>query len=87
MGGGLALLLALTHLEVAHDIKEYADAGHGFLNAHDTDDPPVLLAVMVSLSAAEPTRCGTSYATPTSRSSRWETGASSASLRARRFRP
>lgn len=43
----------LTDLEVAHDIKEYADAGHGFLNDHDTDDLPVLLAVMARLSTTE----------------------------------
>jgi carboxymethylenebutenolidase len=35
---------ALTHNRVEHDIKEYADAGHSFLNYHE--DAPTLLVLL-----------------------------------------
>lgn len=47
------LASVLTDLGIANDIKEYADAGHGFLNDHDPEDLPVLLAVMTRLAGAE----------------------------------
>ncbi len=39
---------ALGSLGVAHDVKEYPDAGHAFLNDHETagDRTPAILAVM-----------------------------------------
>jgi carboxymethylenebutenolidase len=36
MGGGFALLALLTDLAVEHDVKEYPEAGHSFLNRHNT---------------------------------------------------
>jgi carboxymethylenebutenolidase len=44
---------ALTALGVDHDIKEYPDAGHAFLNDHDSagDRPPLLLVVMARFSS------------------------------------
>lgn len=36
---------ALEATGVDHDVKEYADAGHSFLNDHDPDDVPVLFRV------------------------------------------
>ncbi|MEU8247224.1 dienelactone hydrolase family protein [Nonomuraea sp. NPDC048916] len=41
---------ALTAAGVEHDVKEYPDAGHSFLNDHDPRDVPVLLAVLGRLS-------------------------------------
>jgi carboxymethylenebutenolidase len=37
---------ALTTAGVHHDVKEYPDAGHSFLNDHDPADVPKLFAVM-----------------------------------------
>jgi carboxymethylenebutenolidase len=37
---------ALTEIGVAHDVKEYPDAGHSFLNDHDPADAPVLTRVL-----------------------------------------
>ena len=37
---------ALTAAGVDHDVKEYPDAGHGFLNDHDPADVPALSAVI-----------------------------------------
>ena len=34
---------------VDHDVKEYPDAGHAFLNNHDRADVPTLLVVMAKL--------------------------------------
>ncbi len=35
---------ALTALQVDHDVLEYADAGHSFLNRHDAGPPITALA-------------------------------------------
>jgi carboxymethylenebutenolidase len=35
-GAAAKLEAALTTVGVAHDVKEYADVGHGFLNQHDS---------------------------------------------------
>ncbi|HEY1955945.1 MAG TPA: dienelactone hydrolase family protein [Polyangiaceae bacterium] len=48
-GAAAKLERALTQAGVAHDVKEYADAGHGFLNAHDKGDTSVLFRVMAKL--------------------------------------
>ena len=42
---------ALTTPGVDHDVKEYPDAGHGFLNDHDGagDSAPILFAVLGKL--------------------------------------
>ena len=37
---------ALTAAGVAHDVKEYPEAGHGFLNDHDPADVPTLFVLM-----------------------------------------
>ena len=37
---------ALTAVGVDHDVKEYPEAGHAFLNDHDPADVPILFAVM-----------------------------------------
>jgi carboxymethylenebutenolidase len=37
---------------VDHDVKEYRDAGHGFLNDHDPADMPKLFVVLAKLSGA-----------------------------------
>jgi hypothetical protein len=52
IGQGAAAKLdqALTASEVPHDVKEYPQASHGFLNDHSDDDKvPALLAVMAKL--------------------------------------
>jgi carboxymethylenebutenolidase len=41
----------LTGVGVDHDVKEYPEAGHGFLNDHDPADVPLLFAVMGRFSA------------------------------------
>ena len=43
----------LTAVGVDHDIKTYPDAGHAFLNDHDSADVPALFAVFGWLSASE----------------------------------
>ncbi len=40
---------ALTAVGVAHDVKEYPDAGHAFLNNHDRADAPALMVVMAKI--------------------------------------
>jgi carboxymethylenebutenolidase len=42
---------ALTKLEVPHDVKEYPEAGHGFMNDHEGagDKAPLLFAIMAKL--------------------------------------
>ena len=42
----------LTAVGVDHDIKEYPDAGHMFLNDHDPADVPAVLAVMGKMSTS-----------------------------------
>ncbi|MGZ4437349.1 MAG: dienelactone hydrolase family protein [Nocardioidaceae bacterium] len=51
-GAAQRLEAALTTVGVAHDVKEYPDAGHEFLNDHDGagDKAPRLFAVMGRLS-------------------------------------
>lgn len=49
-GAAQKLERALEKAGVAHDVKEYADAGHSFLNDHDRADTTVLFRVMAKLS-------------------------------------
>jgi len=48
-GAAAQLEAALTINKVPHDIKEYPDAGHGFLNNHVRSEVPVLLRVMLKM--------------------------------------
>ena len=48
-GAAAQLEEALTLNKVPHDIKEYPDAGHGFLNNHLPSEVPVLLRVMLKM--------------------------------------
>jgi carboxymethylenebutenolidase len=41
---------ALTTLEIPHDVKVYPDAGHGFMNDHDSADQTFLLVALTKLS-------------------------------------
>ena len=43
---GARLERTLTAVGVDHDVKEYPDAGHAFLNDHDPADVPILFVVM-----------------------------------------
>lgn len=52
-GAAAKLDHALTVLDVPHDVKEYADAGHSFLNDHDPADVTLLFRVMFKLSGAK----------------------------------
>src|SRR5262249_20616378 len=47
-GAAVRLRTALETHGVAHDVKEYADAGHGFLNDHNAagDKVPALIKLM-----------------------------------------
>ncbi len=47
-GAAARLDQALTAVGVAHDVKEYPEAGHGFLNDHAPGDVPLILRVMGS---------------------------------------
>jgi carboxymethylenebutenolidase len=51
-GAAARLERALTARGVPHDVKEYADAGHSFLNNHDKADTSVLFRVMARLGGA-----------------------------------
>jgi carboxymethylenebutenolidase len=51
-GAASRLEHALSMLGVAHDVKEYPDAGHSFLNNHDRADVPTLFTVMGKLTGA-----------------------------------
>ena len=42
----------LTDLGVDHDIKEYPDAGHSFLNDHDPADAPTVVVVLAKLTGS-----------------------------------
>ena len=53
----------LTAVGVDHDIKEYPDAGHSFLNDHDPADLPALMAVMGKMT-------GSSFHEPSARDAR-----------------
>ncbi|MDG2090691.1 MAG: dienelactone hydrolase family protein [Gammaproteobacteria bacterium] len=44
---------ALTINNIPHDVKEYSDAGHAFLNKHKPDEFPVLLHVVGKLIGAD----------------------------------
>jgi carboxymethylenebutenolidase len=50
-GAADRLEAALSDARVDHDVKEYPDAGHGFLNDHDTagDKTPILFTVIGKL--------------------------------------
>lgn len=50
-GAASRLEAALTSLEVPHDVREYPQAGHGFMNDHEGagDELPLLYAVMAKL--------------------------------------
>jgi carboxymethylenebutenolidase len=45
-GTAARLERVLTAVGVDHDVKEYPDAGHAFLNDHDQADVPFLFIVM-----------------------------------------
>lgn len=44
---------ALTANGVDHDVKEYPDAGHSFLNDHDRADAPFLFVVLAKIVCAK----------------------------------
>ena len=48
-GAADRLEASLTELGVDHDVKEYASAGHSFLNDHDPADLPLALSVLMKL--------------------------------------
>ena len=48
-GAAQRLEQALTSAGVDHDVKEYSDAGHAFLNNHDPADVPFLFVLMSKL--------------------------------------
>jgi carboxymethylenebutenolidase len=52
-GVGQRLDRVLTAVGVDHDIKTYPDAGHSFLNDHDSADSPVLFAVLGRLTGSQ----------------------------------
>ena len=43
---------ALTATGVEHDVKQYAGAGHSFLNDHDSADAPILFVLLAKLSGS-----------------------------------
>ena len=45
-GGAAKLDAVLTELGIDHDVKEYPDAGHGFMNDHRDERVPPLFALM-----------------------------------------
>jgi carboxymethylenebutenolidase len=49
-GAARTLERALEHNAVPHDIKEYPDAGHAFLNDHASDEVPLAVTVLSRLS-------------------------------------
>lgn len=48
-GAAGTLEKALTANNVPHDVKEYPDAGHSFLNKHVPSEIPVILRVMMTI--------------------------------------
>jgi carboxymethylenebutenolidase len=55
-GAAARLEAALARLDVPHDVKEYPDAGHGFLNDHDAagDRTPFLVKLTKPIMAYGP---------------------------------
>lgn len=51
-GAAAKLETALTKNNVPHDVKEYAEAGHSFLNDHEPSEVPALLKVTRGFMAA-----------------------------------
>ena len=53
--GGVAAELerALTAADVPHDVKEYPDAGHSFLNDHDPRELNALVVLLARLSNSQ----------------------------------
>ena len=51
-GTALRLERLLTDLGVEHDIKEYTDAGHSFLNDHNPAEAPAVFVVLAKLSGS-----------------------------------
>lgn len=49
-GAAAELEALLTEYGIPHDVKEYPDAGHGFMNQHDEDEMPWLFTVLGRLS-------------------------------------
>jgi len=64
-GAAAKLEQVLTANGIAHDVKEYPDAGHSFLNDHERDraDAPILFKVMGKL-------IGANYHEPSARDAR-----------------
>ena len=52
-GAGERLKQVLMAAGVEHDIKTYPDAGHSFLNDHDSVDIPALFAVLLRLTVSQ----------------------------------
>jgi carboxymethylenebutenolidase len=48
-GAAAKLERALTVNDVPHDVKEYADAGHAFLNAHQANEVPLPFRVLMRI--------------------------------------
>lgn len=48
-GAGDRLQSALSANDVVHDVKEYPDAGHSFMNDHDPAETPALFVLMRKL--------------------------------------
>ena len=46
------LELALTKKKIAHDVKEYPDAGHAFMNPHQAGGP--VFGTLLRISGAKP---------------------------------
>jgi carboxymethylenebutenolidase len=65
-GAAARLESVLTDVGIAHDVKEYPDAGHAFINDHDGagDKTPLLFAVLGKLSP------GDGYHEPSARDAR-----------------
>lgn len=65
-GAAARLEAVLTDVGVAHDLKEYPDAGHAFINDHDGagDKTPLLFAILGKLSP------GDGYHEPSARDAR-----------------
>ena len=62
-GAAARLERALAAARVPHDVKEYPDAGHAFLNHHDPATVPVLMVLLGKLT-------GSAYHEPTARDAR-----------------
>jgi carboxymethylenebutenolidase len=53
-GAAARLASALEAVDVPHDVVEYADAGHGFLNDHDPGEVPAMFQVFGRLANTGP---------------------------------